>query len=429
MRLTLRLIVTAFAMTCCGTLPSFVIVEPTPIEANTMLTEVMKRKTYVFAITIDGLFRASLATKRWERIQTPPELPLNGTFAALPAQSPLVLFVARRSYIGKPIPGQRYGLYLSRDHGTSWELISQRDDFGAAVLDQSGVLFAVTGHDGLNLGKRLLRSSNMGKTWRDITGTDRGWIEGIEPDPNHPGLVRFYIWSVRSYLFQADDENYRWKESVAIGTDLNSRQNKPFFSRDSWYTGGYRLSATLANYFEYDFENNLRTTALDVVPLVERFEFAKDEPVKIGVRVVYHFDPNALDQTDRKKLEEGHPRPKRQAPRVLLGDDPDGVDFWGLRVEFAGSKSEKYPPASAPAAESKDAKSNPPPRAFKFQVFNLTPSDPYERGVDLSKLADFSKAGEYRVQMVYGLGTCTGAVRNVWHGFLTSPVFTVVIRP
>jgi hypothetical protein len=130
--------------------------EPAGDEAHTPLTSVSKRETFVFASTPDGVYRAPLATKRWERLKTPPEMPPNGTFAKQPGRSPMVIYVAMKSQLDrKPRPGSRYGLYLSRDDGSTWELISERDDYGATLLLPNGVLYAVTGDDGFNHGSHL----------------------------------------------------------------------------------------------------------------------------------------------------------------------------------------------------------------------------------------------------------------------------------
>ena len=171
-------IVTSFVLTLILPVPFLVAAEPTHTEAHTQLTAVTRREAYVFASTIDGLFRAPLATKRWERLKTPPEMPLNGTFAKLPEKSPLVIYIVYRDRDDKAPRGDlRYGLYLSRDNGTNWELISERDDFGETLLLPNGILFAVTGRDRSNTGNRLLRSPDMGKTWRDITGKGLGQIQ------------------------------------------------------------------------------------------------------------------------------------------------------------------------------------------------------------------------------------------------------------
>jgi hypothetical protein len=68
-----------------------------------------------------------------------------------------------------------------------------------------------------------------------------------------------------------------------------------------------------------------------------------------------------------------------------------------------------------------------PPRVV-YQVFNLSPSSPYERELDLSRLFDFAKPGEYRVKIRYNSGGHPRVEKGEWDGSLISPVFTVVIR-
>ena len=68
------------------------------------------------------------------------------------------------------------------------------------------------------------------------------------------------------------------------------------------------------------------------------------------------------------------------------------------------------------------------PPAVKYQVVNLSPSSPYEREIDLGRFSDFSKPGEYRVQIIYDSGGYPEREEGEWDGGFTSPVFTVVIR-
>ncbi len=70
----------------------------------------------------------------------------------------------------------------------------------------------------------------------------------------------------------------------------------------------------------------------------------------------------------------------------------------------------------------------PRPPAAKYQVFNLGPASPYERKIDLDRLADLSKPGEYLVQIIYSNAGQAEEDETVWDGFVTNPVFTVVIR-
>jgi len=411
--------------------------KPTPEEVNRPLTAVLRRPPHVFASTPDGLFRASLESKRWERLKTPPDMPLDGTFAALPDDSPQVIYVAKRSQRDKPPRnGLRHGLYLSRDDGTTWELITARDDFGATLLLPNGTLFAVTGADGVNHGSRLLRSPDLGKTWRDITGKAGGQFMGLEPDPDHPGLVRIHAWALRDYMFTANDENYQWKTVRGAEPASGRRPSPKFFSRDSFATNFfYVYGATLSNYFQYDFGNHTSALALEVVPVKARFEFAPGARVVVPVQVVIHHDPDAGPPRRRKLDDKGRPNPKPEPPSVKFADQPGGTDFWGLRVESSDSQVEKRPPdrrtitvsaTTTPDGKTVSTRSQPP--AVKYEVVNLSPSSPYAREIELGRFFDFSKPGEYRVQILYDSGGHTDGAKEVWDGGFTSPVFTVVIR-
>lgn len=412
---------------------------PTPDEADTPLTAVTKRASYVFASTPHGLYRASLETKRWERLKTPPEMPPDGTFAAQPGPSPLVIYVAMRSQLDRqPRPGSRYGLYLSHDHGATWELASERDDFGATLLLPGGALFAVVGDDGVNHGDRLLRSPDLGKTWRDITGTASGQFMGLGPDRDRPGLVRIHARStIRSFTFVADDEKYQWRMERGEKRKPGRRPSDEFFSRGSSST--IRLSlyqATLSNYFGYDFGNQKTVPALEVVPLKTRFEFARGRRVAVPIRVVLHADLDAALARWRKSAAAGHPSPKPIPATEKFADQPGGIDFWGLRVESADDQVETYPEGrrmvTTTTTVSTDGKSSATstqqPERVKYQVFKLSPSSPYEREIDLGRLADFTKPGEYRVQILYDSGGHPVRENDEWDGSFTSPVFTVVVR-
>ncbi len=238
--------------------------EPTPDEANAPLTSVSKRESYVFASMYTSLFRASHETKKWERLKTPPGMPPAGRFAAQPGKSPLVVYVATPPADGRR-PGARYGLYLSHDDGATWRLISERADYGATLLHPSGVLFAVTGAvDEVIRGDHILRSPDLGKTWRDITGNAPGQLERIEPDPDHPGLVRIHSLALRDFMLTADDENYHWN-TLQRKRVHGRRPADEFFSRNAASSTGYSLyRATLANYFRYDFGNRADVYALEL---------------------------------------------------------------------------------------------------------------------------------------------------------------------
>jgi hypothetical protein len=330
----------------------------------------------------------------------------------------------------------RYGLYLSHDNGTTWELVSERDDFGATLHHPSGALFAVTGDDGVNHGSRLLRSPDLGKTWRDITGTAPGQFMYIEPDPDRPGLVRIHCGGLRITVFEADDESYRWKAKYRQSVRTGRRPSDEFFSRASFSTNRFHVyPATLANYFRYDFGNQTNVQALEVVPLEPRYVFTQGARVIVPVRVNFYFDADTLWPDQRKAGNEPRPVEKPTQPKESLADLPDETTFWGLRVESADSQIATYPAgrrtvtvSGSTTVDGKTVASEGRPAASKYRVVELSPTSPYEREIDLGRLADFSKPGEYRVQIVYDSGGHPDGDKSVWDGRFTSPVFTIVIR-
>jgi hypothetical protein len=411
---------------------------PTLEQANTPLTAVTKRPEYAFASLPQGLFRASLKAKRWERLTTPPGMPTNGSFAGLPETSKLVIYIASRSTFDKEpvLAGARYGLYLSRDDGATWDLITERDDIGPALLLPDGGLFAIAGqHDPINGGRSLLRSTDLGKTWRDISGGDfHVNLKGLEPDPDHPGLVRLHGWALRSYIIVADDMRFRWRTMRKFDPSAPKRM---FFHRNASSTNRFYLyMATLSNYFGYDFGNATSDHALEVVPAKTRFEFAKGAPVAVPLKIVFHYDPEFAEAEWRKAEAKGRHFPKPSPPTEKLAIQPTRTDFWGLRIESPdGNHAEKYPSdrymvtmsgTTTPDGKTVTKESQPP--RVEYRVFRLSPSSPYERTLDLRWFHDFSKAGTYRVQLIYSSGGHPRDEEGVWDGSFTSPVFTVVIR-
>ena len=282
----------------------------------------------------------------------------------------------------------------------------------------------------------VLRSTDLGKTWRNITGTASGEFIGISPDPDHPGLIQIHAWGLREYTIVADDENYQWRSVHGRPPVAGRRPSNDFFSRNSSSTNRFHFyPATLSNYFRYDFGDQVSVQALEVVPEKTRFEFARGARVVVPVRVVYHFDPDTALTDPQHRAAEGRRIPKPTPPAEKFADQPDGTDFWGLRVESAGDQIEKYPAGRRvvttsfeTTADGKTVSSTHQPAAVKYRVVELSPSSPYARELDLGRFSDFSKLGEYRVQIIYDSGGHPEQDESVWDGDFTSPVFTVVIR-
>jgi hypothetical protein len=367
---------------------------------------------------------------------TPLEMPPNGRFAGLPETSTLVIYIASRPEFDRkpPLTGARYGLYLSRDGGATWELVTERADVGPTQLLSDGGLFAITGYNGSVSGdRRLLRSADLGKTWRDISGDlhlNVLRLHRLEPDPDHAGLVRLHASALRGYIIVADDANYRWKAFVV--PDPAAPKPAFFWRAASSTNPTYHYRATLLNYFGYDFGNLTSVDAVEVVPLRTRFEFARGAPVVVPIRVVFHYDPDLAQAEWRKADAEGHHYAKPTPPTQKFADQFDGTAYWGLRVESPdGQQVEKDPLrdyVTTTVTHGKTVTRTIQPPRVAYRVFHLSPSAPYERTLDLGRFHDFSKPGAYRVQTIYRSGRRPDDEKGELHGILTSPVFTVVIR-
>ena len=133
--------------------------------------------------------------------------------------------------------------------------------------------------------------------------------------------------------------------------------------------------------------------------------------VVVPIRVVFHCDTDAALAYWRKFAAEGRADPKPTPPIVKLADQPGGTAFWGIRVESADVQVERFPPRGdtvtvtvATIGEGQAVTNTQQPPAVKYRVVDLSPSSPYEREIDLGRLYEFSKPGEYRVQTHLHLG-------------------------
>src|SRR5437763_1574111 len=136
---------------------------------------------------------------------------------------------------------------------------------------------------------------------------------GLEPDPEHPGLVRLHGRdAIRGYIIVADDTNYRWKTFRQFDP---AAPRPAFFRRDASSTNRfYSHTATLLNYFGYDFGNSTSVHAMEVVTRKTRFEFAQGAPVVVPIQVVFYYVPDLAQDEWRKAdaEEQHHPKPTPQ---------------------------------------------------------------------------------------------------------------------
>jgi hypothetical protein len=129
-------------------------------------------------------------------------------------------------------------------------------------------------------------------------------------------------------------------------------------------------------------------------------------------------------------------------------DHPSNLGVWGLRWEFQGERSSKTPEVVATVYRIRDEdfaariKGLPSFRAEKQNAFitelrsdpawktvEFSATAPYRRMLEIGKLGDFAKPGEYRVQLDYESTYLADRQEGLWVGSFSSPVFTVVIEP
>jgi len=406
---------------------------PTEDELDVRLDQVLRRKSDVLVTSNAGIFWSNSELKEWEKRTLPAEMPTGGRFGVVPEGSAQILYYTVRW--NKLTDGQRPGIYGSTDAGLTWQLLSEGDDYGPVALLENGALFAVTNAMQLNRHAIVEVSRDMGKTWRDISGKSFGEIYRLFPDPDHPGLICVEANSIRGYILQADDESYDWKATRSWEWHPERREKVPFgrsYSTSAAQNPLYMFWATIRNYYEYDFIYGASSPAIDLRADGERFAFRAGDVIAVPITVRFLQD-----------LRNG------KTPIVeKLIDHPSNLGVWGLRWEFNGERSYKSPDIVASVyrirdedfatrikglpgfqAEKKNAlieglKNDP---AWKTVEFSATA--PYRRMLEIGKLGDLARPGEYRVQLDYESTYLADRKEGQWVGSFSSPVFTVVIEP
>ena len=367
-------------------------------DSTNRLTAVWEGNSYVLATTAYGLFRASLAEKKWTRLTPPASMPLQGSFGRVPRTVDHVLFVTSETDSNK-----MSGIYISHDNGSSWSLVSKDYQFISAYVNDDGRLYALalkpgTWSPGAN---QVLMSTNQGKTWRDISEGIRGLdIFGIIPDPDHTNLVCLLGNGIRGYVLQANDEKYEWDWTAEFVWKQDQPNDERFF-RAGYGTQAtlYMHFATLENYFSYDFGDSVQIPAFRLLTEKKAYNFKKDEPKRINIKVVLY--PDYL--------------------KVNLVDFARGLDTWNGRIKTPDTNYINFARRSIQSG-------NEPPKRSDVKVVELTANKPYERTIDLGKLVEFKQTGKYVVQLLYDSIGIANRDRGEWPGEFTSQSFEVVIE-
>lgn len=378
-------------------------------DMDAPFVSVLRHKTNVFASNKEGLFRADLESRQWRKLRLPVGMPLGGRFGEVPKESSTLIYVVSDRF-GRSLREGTHGIYASRDSGETWSLLSKHHDYGPVLLLPSGSLFAVTNPSSSRGPTQIHMSKDMGATWRNISGKSGG-VFGIFPDPDHPNQICLRISCIREYILQADDERYRWNWIVGLKWHHERLSSKEFFARS--YSYSFRapptLSATLRNYFEYDFGDRAKILAIDLSLDEPRINVAQGEGIVVPITI------QLLGDT---------------ASRVKLIDSRSSSAAWGIRVEYQGQR------IATPAkghdfyrAKDRDAMRQRLRSETTWTDISLTKENPYRRKLDIAQLHDFSAKGTYRVQLTYDDRWLAGADSGHWLGQFKSPVFQVVVDP
>jgi hypothetical protein len=410
---------------------------PTDEELGLPLRSVVQREADVFASTIAGLYRAELATQRWEQLAMPAEMPPGGSFGDMPEDSEVLLYFASHLNTHEAIGRDkryRYGLYLSKDDGQTWDLISEHSSYGPVLLHPNGSIFVVTDQLGRQREGRLLLSKDIGRTWRDISDGLFGQIGHIFPDPDHPDLICVNVNSIRDYILQAEDDRFEWQATREWDWKPERFETTELFHPRYWGSPNYMLHASLENYFEHDFGNRVHLPAIDLAPDQARFEFEEGEAIVVPVTIRF-LRNDAVTEYYRRQWEqqrdEGLEHREWTPAVVELVDHADVVDLWGIRVEHNGQRIARTTPALAAVTESDNPKATRQElrERTRWRTIRLRPHESYRRTLDLGTLFDFSGPGEYRVQLSYSGQQVADWEAGQWAGWTTSPVFELVVSP
>ncbi len=372
---------------------------------DALLQSVIVRNDAVFASCLKGLYRASTTDRKWVELKVPGQMPLGGFFADSASTNFAIYYYTPR-WTRRHVPAasvKAFGLYRGDASGGQWELLSTKYDFHDLYVHDEKTVYGIVetaGKHGLQtyIRRRILVSGDSGKQWRDITHDIAPGFELLDilPDPDHKDLVCLHANRGRAYVLQAADESYRWRAADACDWHAKRSPAGTFFA-DEYFTGTtlFMHHATLANYFDYPFGGRTELHSFQVAVKGER-EFNPKQTVVLPVEVTF--------------LCEGE--------SATLLDTDHGHACWGLRrILPDGTRHE--------VAIARGLKRNSP------EVIShcLAHRQSYGRSLDLSAMADFSRSGTYRVQLVYADGWLADRRKGDWVGEFRSPVFEIKVSP
>ncbi len=394
-------------------------------ERRECLCSVLPHCDGIFASTARGLYRASYSQKKWARLLSETRLERGGHFAAEDAPpgsnvAGIALPYPNRSafpsyralslgpiyyftpHCGRHVErGRVGGLYRLENDCQKCIRLSAEYDFRDLYV-RGATLFAIvqtTERYGTETAciDRILRSSDAGKRWEDIShGIGRGvQLLRIFRDPDRESLVCVYGNCARDYMLQAADDSYQWKMTRFLDWDETHMCDQSFFQQPCPGSRLYFLRATLANYFDYPFGDLTEISSLQIV-IAPAYTFKPGQRRLVSAKICFWHEGGGSLQ---------------------LVDVENGYECWGLRRTSPNGKRED---ARAGVGADRDS--------HRVTAHRLTDGQSFDRSLDLSAFADFSARGIYHVQLIYYSGGVGHAEKGDWCGSFSSPVFDVKIE-
>jgi hypothetical protein len=252
-----------------------------------------------------------------------------------------------------------------------------------STTDATGVAYYPSIH--------LLVSRDDGGNWDDITPVLRPafGLWGIFQDPDHAELVCVRSNGIshlsRTFIFQAADKNYHWKEYRSDEWPHEPSSGYDIFAQPASGTASScsDMPATLKNFFKFPYPRNGRDPELPTYFLKAEktaYPFHLHQPMPVEVSSFF--------------LAAGE--------SVKVTDHPDAQIFWGVKVQAKDGTVTWANPKTAelnidyPDHEAKLAAYTNDRRNFSVQIDQ---QHPYERTIDLRDLYDFKQPGAYRVAL------------------------------
>lgn len=378
--------------------------------ASQRIDSIVRVGDSVFASTPSGIFRAPFSGGTWERTAMLESMPLGGALSGPSVPGDEIYYHAVRQHppLAVPAPDHRvYGLYRKGPGNSPWELASPDQDFLHLLVDGSRIFAAVKSRTNPRE-ESVLESTNRGGTWRALPPLppNAGYLVGLIPDPDHPGLVCVLTAGIRGHVIHARDASYDWEVTREHRWRRRSADSMLGFSDP----GGVSVStpqvvgATLDTYFQYPA--HLRADP--------RRTFFPALWIELGRRRQFQIESNVIVVASLRSTPNFHSQPGRN-----FVDMTDNTGFWGMvRVTPSGTAEIFHPVLRGDVDRNSPGWISDP----------LLPDAIHRRSLNLSELAPFREQGQYRIQIFYSNQDASANRKDEWALQVCSEIFNIEVR-